>query len=159
MSYNLIIVVFYTLLCTRLFVKNVGVVDVVVKKFYEFAVFFIFLSVSDETVGVCCRRETAGPGWQCQVAGPHWRGRGEVGGHGRRRHHLHHLHRQPRQGQGGGAGHCVLSGPGAEWHHSTRGRELITSGSPSVGPLHISLTFTRANISAQVEYFSSKYSS
>ena len=50
MSYNLIIVVVYTLLCTRLFVKNVGVVDVVVKKFYEFAVFFIFLSVSDESV-------------------------------------------------------------------------------------------------------------
>ena len=50
MSYNLIIVVFYTLLCTRLFVKNVGVVDVVVKKFYEFAVLFIFLSVSDESV-------------------------------------------------------------------------------------------------------------
>ena len=62
MSYNLIIVVFYTLLCTRLFVKNVGVVDVVVKKFNKFAVFFIFLSVSEGRVGVYGGGETAGPG-------------------------------------------------------------------------------------------------
>lgn len=87
--------------------------DVVVKKFNKFAVFFIFLSVSQESVGVYGGGETAGPGGEAQVAGPDWGGGGEVGRDGRRGDHLHHLDRQPGDWEGGGPGDV----PGAEWHH------------------------------------------
>ena len=105
-------------LCTRLFVKNVGVVDVVVKKFYKFAVFFILLSVPDERVGVYGGGETAGPVGLCEVAGPDRRRGCQVPRDGRGRHQLHHLHRQARQGQGGGPGDVVRAGAGAQWHGS-----------------------------------------
>ena len=82
--------------------------DVVVKKFNKFAVFFIFLSVSEGRVGVYGGGETAGPGGKAQVSRPHWRGGGEVGWDGRRGDDLHHL-----DWEGGGPGDV----PGADWHH------------------------------------------
>ena len=52
-----------------MFVKNVGVVDVVVKEFDKFAVFFIFRSVYDNFIRVNSRRETAPPGVGLYLAG------------------------------------------------------------------------------------------
>ena len=99
--------------------------DVVVKEFDKFAVFFILCSVYDNFIGVDCRRETAPPGVGQYLAGglpgPDRRGGGEVPGDGWRGDQLHHLAGQGRQRQGGRPGQAVAAGPRTQWHHCRAG--------------------------------------
>ena len=133
-----------------------------VKKFDKFAVFFILRSVYNNFIRVDCRGQTAPPRVWLDLAGrlpgPDGGGGGEVPRDGRGRHHLHHLpgqvcgsHSTAGQGQRGGPG-CA----GGEGHLLSLSQSIRES---PYGPecWLISLTFSRANIRAQVKYFYTKF--